>query len=174
MELRTQAWPLLSLPQPRPDMLYHQAQLRKNHPMPGNSTHFTSWMQSGGWGASSRWVIWLKRWLSVVLATHFTTNSHFIWSLHWYSNHRFPGPAASQEMEAKQQMIHISSKVARKTICHGNCHQPCKALAWAAPSTCSADVLGLPWVWRLSVLSHWVLSKKERRKTERAGGGQGS
>lgn len=137
MELRIQPGPLLSLPQPGPDVLYHPAQLRKNHPMPGNSTHFTSWMQSEGWGASSRWIIWIKRWLSVVLATHFTTNSHLIWSLHWCSNHRFPGPAASQEMEAKKQMIHISSRVARKTVCHGNCHQPCKALVWAAPPTCS-------------------------------------
>ena len=97
-------------------LLHHPAELRKNHPMAGNSTHSRSWMHSEGWGASSRWVIWLKGWLSVVLATHPTTNSHFIWSPWWCSNHRFPGPASSQEMEAKQQMIHISSNTASQKL----------------------------------------------------------
>lgn len=114
MGIRTQAGPLLPLLQTGPGVLYHPAQLRKNHPVPGNWTPFTSWMWSGGWGASSRWVIWLKRWLSVVLASHSTANSHFIWSPLCCSNHIFPGPAASQEMETKQQMIHISSKEAKK------------------------------------------------------------
>lgn len=122
-------WPPVTLLQTGPDVFYHPAQLRKNHPVPRNWTHFTSWMQSGGWGASSRWIIWLKRWLSVVLATRSTANSHFIWSPLCCSNHIFPGPAASQEMETKQQMIHISSKEAKKggkkeTICCRNCHQP--------------------------------------------------
>lgn len=139
--------PLFLLPRPGLGVLHHPERLRKNHPMPGNSTHFMSWMQSKGWEASSRWVIWLKRWLSVVLATHTTANSRFNWSPRWCSNHRFPGPAASQEMEAKQQMIHISSK--REATCCRNCHQLFEALAWAAPETSSAHGHELPWAWRL-------------------------